>query len=159
MTEERSQSQDNHDEERRHRPDMGVFVSLLENAVYKGIAEEVSPYKLSPLDVYLLMTCMERGECMGTQLARLLPVDASRVSRLVTGLVDRGYLIRRRLREDRRIVMLRLSDDGQESASRVNRNMQAYYAKLTEGLSEDEIDAFAVAAQKIVSNYEAMHDL
>ena len=159
MTEERSQSRGNNDEGCHHRPDMGVFVSRLENAVYKGIAEEVSPYKLSPLDVYLLMTCMERGECMATQLARLLPVDASRISRLVTGLVDRGYLIRRRLREDRRIVMLRLSDDGQELASQVNRNMQAYYAKLTEGLSEEEIDAFAVAALKIVSNYEAMNDL
>ena len=65
-------------------PDLGRYVSRLENAVYKGIASEATPYDLSPLDVYLLMICMEMRECTATQLAVQLPVDASRISRLVT---------------------------------------------------------------------------
>ena len=64
-------------------------MSHLENVVYKGIASEAAPYDLFPLDVQLLMVCMEMGECTATQLAVQLPVDASRISRLVTGLADR----------------------------------------------------------------------
>ena len=137
-------------------PDLGTYVSRLENAVYKGIAAEAAPYDLSPLDVYLLMICVEMGECTATQLADMLPVDASRISRLVTGLADRGLLRRRRLRNDRRIVMLRLSPKGLELTSEVTQRMQAYYAKLTEGLGEQEMNSFAAAALRIVANYEAM---
>ena len=137
-------------------PDLGTYVSRLENAVYKGIAAEAAPYDLAPLDVYLLMICIEMGECTATQLADMLPVDASRISRLVTGLADRGLLRRRRLRNDRRIVMLRLSPKGLELTSEVTQRMQAYYARLTGGLSEQEMNAFATAALRIVGNYEAM---
>ena len=139
-------------------PDLGRYVSRLENVVYKGIASEATPYDLSPLDVYLLMICMEMGECTATQLAVQLPVDASRISRMVTGLVDRGLLRRRRLRSDRRIVMLRLSENGNTVTSEVTERMQSYYDKLTEGLDEREMRAFAATALRIVANYEAMQE-
>ena len=93
-----------------------------------------------------------------TQLAVQLPVDASRISRLVTVLADRGLLRRRRLRSDRRIVMLRLSPDGQAVTSELTERMQSYYAKLTEGLNEREMRTFAATALRIVANYEAMQE-
>ncbi len=133
-------------------------MARLENAVYKGIAREMAPHDLSPLDVYLLMICAEMRECTATQLARMLPVDASRISRLVTELADRGLLRRRRLRNDRRVVMLRLSPDGQELMSNLSQRMQTYYTRLTEGLSEREMRVFAATALRIVSNYEAMQE-
>ena len=139
-------------------PDLGRYVSRLENAVYKGIASEATPYDLSPLDVYLLMICMEMRECTATQLAVQLPVDASRISRLVTVLADRGLLRRRRLRSDRRIVMLRLSPDGQAVTSELTERMQSYYSKLTEGLNEREMSTFESTALRIVANYEAMQE-
>ena len=124
--------------------------------IYKGIADEVAPYDISPIDVQLLMICLERRECTATQLARLLPVDASRVSRLVTGLADRGLLRRRRLRSDRRVVMLRLSPDGKRLTSELAQKMQRYYARVTEGFSEQDMSRFAAIALGIIANYEAM---
>ena len=133
-------------------------MSRLENVVYKGISERATHFDLSPLDVYLLMTCMEMKECTATQLALLLPVDASRISRLVTGLVDMGLLRRRRLRNDRRVVMLRLSPKGEETTSQVTEQMQTYYSKLTEGMNEREMRAFEATAMRIIANYEAMQE-
>ena len=124
--------------------------------IYKGIAAEVAPYDISPVDVQLLMICLERGECTATQLARLLPVDASRVSRLVTGLADRGLLRRRRLRSDRRVVMLRLSPDGRRLTSELAQKMQQYYENVTDGFSEKDMSRFAAIALGIIANYEAM---
>ena len=142
--------------EARPDPDLGTYVSSLANAVYKGIAAEVARYDLSPLDIQLLMICLERNECAATQLAQLLPVDASRISRIVTGLADRGLLRRRRLRSDRRVVMLRLSPHGHELTVQVAEHMQAYYARLTHGLNEREMRAFARTAQRISGNYATM---
>ena len=137
-------------------PSLGRYVADLENAVYKGIAQEVAPYDLLPLDIHLLTICLEMGECTATQLAALLPVDAARISRLVTGLADKGLLRRRRLRNDRRVVMLRLSPAGEQLTTEVDRRMQAYYAKLTEGVNQREMRAFAKTAMRITANYEAM---
>ena len=136
--------------------DLGTYVAGLANAVYKGIADEVAPYDLYPLDVQLMMICRETRECTATRLAELLPVDASRVSRLVTGLADKGLLRRRRLRRDRRVVMLRLTPAGEQMIADVSERMQMYYARLTEGFSEHEMRAFSTIAQGIVANYEAM---
>ena len=54
--------------------------------------------------------------------------------------------------------MLRLSPKGQELTSEVTERMQAYYARLTEGVSGTEMNAFAATALRIVANYEAMQE-
>ena len=136
--------------------DLGKCIAGLVNAVTKGMAEELDPYDLNPLEFNLLRTCMERGECTATELAAELPVDASRISRIVTILVDKDLLVRRRLRSDRRIVMLRLSDKGNELTSMLLQRIQAYDAKLTHDISAEEMSVFAEAAAKIVANHEAL---
>ena len=138
------------------QPDMGRYVSALSNMVYKGIMEETAPFDLTPLEVQLMMICEERGECPAYQIAQLLPVDASRVSRLVTGLADMGVLRRRRLRNDRRIVMLRLTPQGQKKLTEINAKLQSFYDKLTKGLNKRELRSFASIAQRLMANYEAM---
>ena len=138
------------------KSDLGRYVSRLANLIYKRVAEEVGAYDLSPFEVQVLMICRERGESTATQLARLLPIDASRISRLVTILVDRDLLIRRRLRRDRRIVMLRLSPHGEQMISRVGPRLESVYSRLTDGLSEREMEGFASIAQRIEANSEAM---
>ena len=138
------------------RPDLGRFVASLAQAVERGIAREVSHHELLPLDVHLLLICRELGECTATQLVGLLPVDAARISRLVNGLVDRGLMLRRRPRSDRRVVILRLSPEGEELASDVTQHMEGLYAGLTQGLSQEELRAFSTAALRIIANYEAI---
>ena len=136
--------------------DLGRFVATLAHTVDRGIAREMAPHDLLPLDVHLLVICKEMGECTATQLAQLLPVDAARISRLVNGLVERGLLIRRRPRNNRRIVLLRLSSVGEELASEVYQRIREYYAGLTQGLTEGELQAFNSAALRIIANQEAM---
>ena len=112
------------------------------------------PHDLTPLDVRLLTICRRMDECTATQLARMLPVDAGRISRVVNALVEKGLLRRRRQREDRRVVMLRLTPEGEEVIDDVTRNLRDYFARLTEGVGEDDLNAFAVVAHRIVANYE-----
>ena len=138
------------------QPDLGRFVASLAQAVERGITREMSSHELLPLDVHLLLICREMGECTATQLVGLLPVDAARISRLVNGLVDRGLMLRRRPRSDRRVVILRLSPEGEELTSEVSWRMEGLYAGLTQGLSEGELRAFAAAAMRIIANYEAI---
>ena len=138
--------------------DMGSLVPDLAYAVDRGISVLGAPHDLTPLDLRLLSICRQMDECTATQLARLLPVDAGRISRLVNALVDKGLLRRRRLRDDRRVIMLRLTPEGEEVVGEVDRSLRDYFARLTDGLSEQEMHAFTTAAQRIIANYEAISD-
>lgn len=127
------------------------------NAVERGLAHELAPYHLTPMEFNLLRFCLiEQGEeITATQLAQMLPVDASRVSRIVTAVVDRGLMVRRRLPEDRRVVMLHLSDEGRELTLQALRGMDAFVARLMEGVDEGDIQVFVSVFSAMVANHAA----
>lgn len=142
----------------RLRSNLITGVTSLVNAVDKGLADEVTPYGLIPSEFNLLRTCVENGPRTATQLAEVLPVDASRISRMVTRLVNLGLLRRQRLRSDRRVVLLHLTDKGNDLTSRVNKRVQVHVGKLLQGVSEDEMRTFMLLTEKITANHEALKE-
>ena len=135
---------------------LAACVGDLINAYAKGTAQQMHLDDISPVEFSLLRACMERRESTATDLAEVLPVDASRISRIVTGLVKKGLLMRRRLRNDRRIVMLRLSEQGKELTSLLDRRLAAYNAMLTENIGEEDLITFQSVIRKILANQAAI---
>ena len=135
---------------------IGESVTALMTAVYRGIAEQVNPHNLNPLDFAVLRSFLRQEEWTTTALANILPVTASRISRVVTKLVDMGLVSRRRLRDDRRVVMLRLTDEGSALTLKLHQRVLEYDARLVEGVSEEQLAEFAAVTAKIVENYAAM---
>ena len=69
---------------------------------------------------FTLIRCfVDQEEWTATELTDVLPADASRISRLVDGLVSRGLLRRRRRTDDRRVVRLLLTDAGSSAVREV----------------------------------------
>ena len=134
---------------------LGIDIFDIFNALDKALVERASPHGVTNSEYALLWHCLE-GERTATQLAQVLPMDGSRISRVVTDLVEKDLLRRRRLPEDRRIVMLSLTDKGTELTSRIFQDMQRYYAVLTEGISEEDMRAFASVRSKILANSASM---
>ncbi len=137
---------------------LGTDIADLFNVLDKAISREVTPHGITSLEYNLLWHCRERGECTATQLVQVLPVDGSRISRIVAGLVDKGLLRRRRLRNDRRVVMLSLTEDGASLTSRIAQNMHRYYSMLAEGIGKDEMRVFTSVTSRIVANHAAIQD-
>ncbi len=138
------------------RIDLGESVITLVNAITKGIEEELAPYSLNSVEFSLLNYCYEKEECTATELASVLPVDPPRVSRMVTALADRGLLRRRRLRNDRRVVILRLSDSGTELAATLRRSIGNFYNSVSQNISAEDFRVFASVTDRIAANYSAM---
>ena len=136
--------------------DLGECVTGLANAVARGTVDLMVPNGLIPLDFALLRLFLERGEWTTTQLAEALPVNVSRVSRIVTKLVDRDLLRRRRRRTDRRVVMLALTEEGKALALELHRSVQAYDARFSEGVSEEELAVFTSVTSKVMANYASL---
>ena len=142
---------------RRRRPlYLGECVTGLANAVARGMEEQVAPYNLIPLEFAILRAFPGREEWTTTQLAKALLVTLSRISRIVTKMVGRDLLRRRRLRSDRRVVILTLTEEGKALTLELHRRVQAYDARLSVGVHEEELAVFASVLSKVIANYTAL---
>jgi len=78
------------------------------------------------------------------QLAQLLGLEKSTVSRLVAGLVDRGWVSRQRNPDNRRLYRLQLTHDGQAAARQIGKELQARHTELLNGLTQAERQGLAI---------------
>ena len=149
-------SQDDHDRRTGElSARLGIDIFDIFNALDKALVQRASPHGITNSEYALLWHCLE-GERTVTQLAQVLPIDGSRVSRVVTDLVEKGLLRRRRTREDRRIVMLSLTNKGLELTSQIFQNMKRHYAAITEGISEEDLRTFMSVKSRILAKYASM---
>ena len=136
--------------------DLGKQVTSLITAVAKGVEGELADHGISPIEFTVLRLCLERTELTATDLAQELPIDAARTSRLVQRLVEKDLLVRRRLAQDRRWIMLRLSERGHALTGCLLQRLWTYYDSLTEDIDEDELQQFAATTSRILAKYEAL---
>ena len=92
MSLERNQEQYRNGAAWKSAVDLGECVAGLVNVVAKGMADLVTPHELVPLEFALLRVFLRQEEWTTTQLAQVLPVKISRISRIVSKLADRGLL-------------------------------------------------------------------
>ena len=151
-----------HRDQRSHadRPlhGLGQHATALLNVVAEGVEAETKAYNLTPLDFALLRLFLTDEEWTPTELARILPVEVSAISRMVTRLVDRGLLYRRRPRSDRRVVLLKLTEGGSTLALEIHRRVHAYEDSLFQGIPEEEIENFLSTIRKVLDNYNDITD-
>ena len=148
------QSPDSH--ARASYPDLGECVAGLVNAVARGMAQIVASHGLIHIDFAILRLLLGVEAWTATQLAEVMPLAPSGISRSVTKLVDMGLIMRRRLHDDRRVVMLSLTGDGRALTLDLHKRVQAYDARLSEGVSEEEMAAFISTTSKVMANYAAL---
>lgn len=131
---------------------LGQNAKALLDAVTKGIDREIAVHNLTQLDFALIELFLTDREWTTTDLARVLPVEVSAISRMVKKLVNRGLLFRRRSRRDRRIVFLKLTKAGAALGSELQSVVQAYEESLTVGIGKEELDTFLTVIRKILAN-------
>ena len=76
----------------------------------------------------------------------------------MNNLHQRRLLARRRLKEDRRVVKLWLTEDGQRLAPELVERVMVYNEMLAEGVTREERDAFVSAYNKVMRNYARYRD-
>jgi DNA-binding MarR family transcriptional regulator len=95
-----------------------------------------------------------RGIAQG-QLAALLGLEKSTVSRLATGLEHKGWLRRGRDEENQRYVRLYLTPEGRTIAAQVWQAWQSRQARILAGLSAEERAGLAAGLRGLVRGLAA----
>lgn len=95
-------------------------------------------YSLSLSQVLALQIIEEQMPLTVSKLASDLYLDRSTVSRLIDSLVGSGLVLREVNENNRREVLLSLTEHGHDSVNRVRDQSIEFYRSVLDGLSEDE---------------------
>ncbi len=90
------------------------------------------------------------------ELADLLVVDKSTMSRTVNNLVEAGLAIREMDTENRKYILIQLSEEGRNVFNRIESSMETYYRDIFQILPEEKrdqvLDSLALLTEAAKSN-------
>lgn len=78
------------------------------------------------------------GELSLNELAELLNLDNSTMSRAVNNLVEQGYAVREADREDRRYVKIVLTAQGSKTYKAIESGMESYFEDVLGSIAEEK---------------------
>ena len=87
---------------------------------------------------FLLVEIGRKPGICAKELAEILRVDKSSVSRSVEEMVQKGYVNREPSREDRRSVVLSLTESGRERFDRIEHDMDMKFRKVMDGIEKEK---------------------
>jgi DNA-binding MarR family transcriptional regulator len=86
-----------------------------------------------------VLHALAKGKNLTSELARHHNVTTPTMSRIVDGLVDKGYVQRRHAAEDRRCIFLQLTDEGKELGQDIQQIFLQAMLDFLAPLSEDQL--------------------
>jgi DNA-binding MarR family transcriptional regulator len=107
--------------------------------------------KLNPPDMQALLFVARNPECIAADVSAFLGVVPTTTSALVDRLVRQDLMLRTRTEANRRVVLLRLTEMGEEVVRQIVAQQDDHCRIMLEALSETEREAFLMAARKISS--------
>lgn len=93
----------------------------------------------------LEMTCQE--------MSKVMELSPSRSSRVIDNLVQKGYMIRKISRSDRRSISITLSSKGKEIRDRIIKNRENLEDNLQNSFSEEEIETIKRSIKKLLDYF------
>jgi len=104
---------------------------------------------LSMAQFNLLMAVQGAGEITGSELAGQLGVSPPSVSVMVDRLVGRGLLVRKRSSDDRRKVVLRMSDEASTHFARIEEQVLASFVELVQEVGAETAEKWVQVLQQV----------
>ena len=105
------------------------------------------------LPIWLVLSSL-KSDARRTQLelARAIGIEGPTLTRHLDGLEEAGLVQRVRAEADRRAVRVELTDEGEQLFHRLRKAVVAFNERLTEGVSEPELDRLRRTLARLQNN-------
>jgi DNA-binding MarR family transcriptional regulator len=117
------------------------------------VDETYAPLGIGSTQAKLLRAVRERRAMSQADLARATGTDPALTGRALRTLLDRGWVRRRRSRDDGRAFSLELTAEGEALFARVEAARDALVARLDAALDESDVAAFDRIVRKLLAAF------
>ena len=128
----------------------GYLVRRLHQIHYALFFEECAAFDITPVQYGLLTTLAQNPDMDQNSLGPDLGIDRTNVADVLNRLAKRGLVARERSRTDRRMVLWRLTPEGEKITAEMYEAMQRAQLKLMEPLRPEERNAFVTMLMRLV---------
>lgn len=129
------------------------LVKRLELAIRARMDEALRPHGLTTLQFTALTALRHRDRLSSAQLARRSFVTPQTMNEMVRWLEDRGHIERHRDPDNRRVLLISLTESGRDVLRRCDSLIEAIEDEVLGAIPEDHQAAFR---QSLVAGYTAL---
>ena len=106
--------------------------------------------KFSKFEIFAMLLLYKSSEVTMTELVEYINVPMSTATGIVDRLVKKGYIARERSEADRRIVVLKLTEEGSNLVKNLKDLICKYLNMILQDLTEEEKQSMAHIAMKMI---------
>ena len=110
--------------------------------------------ELSKSEIFTILLVDRHGEIIMSQVSDYINVPMSTATGIVDRLVKNSYLKRERSGTDRRLVVIKLTDNGKGQVDRLKSTMQKYIKMVYDALTDEERELIYGVFLKVVKIIE-----
>ena len=122
----------------------------LHKKIFAQITEDID-LPVTSTQIYMLNHIRRQGECMVTDIANYLGVTLGAVTSLVDRLYDFGLVSRERSEVDRRLVIIKLSEKGEEILRKLDVGRKQVLNNFLKDMEPEEIIYLNKMMEKIIA--------
>lgn len=135
---------------------VGYLLNKVLSSILSQADSRLAAYKLTYAQWVPLFKLFKEDGCTPIAMARDLSVDPAALTRSLTRLETKGLLRRERSTRDRRVVHLRLTDEGRAVAEHVPGVLAEVLNAHLSGFSHDEWQLLLGLLSRMLANSEAL---
>lgn len=134
--------------------DVGDMVRRLVRLFQLFERDQIKVYGFTTTQCYTLLEIEKSTQIAMSELSEKMNLNASTMTRIMDPLVRDGYIVRQKSTEDRRLVLVSLSEKGKESAEALNKSVNAYYKKVIQNIPTGKLDDILRSTDHLVHAFE-----
>ena len=131
---------------------INFLLTNAQNTVFTYFKRELACLDVTPIQYATLKCLWEEDGQMPSQLAETLNLDSSTVTGILGRLEDKELINRSFRMDDRRKVIVHLTDAGKALETPVNDIITRLNHEVTEGFSDEQMDVFRHHLKVIADN-------
>ena len=135
---------------------LGYLVNRLALTMRNAFERELAAYDVTVAQWAILLTMYRDQARTPRELARVIGIDASAVTKLLDRLEHKGFVARRPHQEDRRSIEVEMTDEARRLMPKLISVSKKTNQVFSSALSAKEATMFKAAVQKMLSRAESI---
>ncbi|MET0518079.1 MAG: MarR family transcriptional regulator [Burkholderiaceae bacterium] len=140
----------------QRRDALGWMLSRLKQSITCVVDQRLNDYGLTHAQWVPLLTLRFSGDLSVVKLAGELGTDAGALTRLLDRLEAKKLCRRERSTEDRRVVMVSLTEEGERVSSKLLAVLSDVYNAHLQGFSHEEWQTLMGLLKRLIANGDAL---
>ncbi len=133
---------------------IGFHLSYISREAHKYFTREYEAIHLNRGNVFILKQLYREDGLAQNEISANLHLDKAGIARNICKLIEAGIIEKRNDKNDKRINRIFLTEKGLQLKERFQSVFSNWETKLTNGFSQEELEAFKLYVKRMISNIE-----